>query len=99
VKAFCAFLVLISLFACTVSYVKESDLTVCEIHQVQMTLQKVRISYGLPTREFVQARTLFPHAAISEGGCVKKPLKRYARMLVCQECERLYQEWIQRRKK
>lgn len=71
------------------------DRTRCRMHNQVMTRRAVRISYGLPRREFVEAlHHDFPNAAIQLGGCVVTNFSaKETPAYVCAVCDVAYQTW------
>lgn len=71
------------------------DRSRCRLHNEVMTRRPVRISYGLPNREFVEAmHHNFPNAAIQLGGCVITGFSpKDSPAYVCPVCDVAYQTW------
>jgi hypothetical protein len=71
------------------------DHTRCRLHNQVMTRRLVRISYGLPMREYLEALYRdFPNAAVQMGGCVVSPdSPKETPAYVCPVCDAAYQAW------
>lgn len=71
------------------------DRTRCRLHNQVMSRSLVRISYGLPMREFGEALWRdFPNAAVQLGGCViSNDSPKETPAYVCPVCDAAYQAW------
>lgn len=74
------------------------DASVCRVHKCQMTREKVRIFYGLPSfdRDYLKQAKEFPNTGLSLGGCSISGIDpQTTREWICPECLMAMNLWKQ----
>ncbi|GMO46790.1 MAG: hypothetical protein Pg6C_08650 [Treponemataceae bacterium] len=75
--------------------ITENENSICSVHNIEMTIQNVKIMYGYLLHEdgyweyLDKRKTLFPNSddVAPEGGCIIwDGMPRYAEQYVCEQC-------------
>jgi len=94
-----ALLVALAGLSCVRNFASEQPEGVCEVHNAHLSASIVRLDYGLPSAPGIAYRTArktqFPHSYLyANGGCVRNPLFRWARVRACTKCNATEKDWL-----
>jgi len=71
------------------------DARVCPLHKLKMERVEVPISYGLPSKEYMEASEVFYGGpGFVEGGCVSDGKEHTVMSYRCPECVVAYEKWV-----